>query len=389
MATNDINPTSGPRNRRNFGTPERAAIWQAYQMRCAYTGDPVPFGTLQIDHIVPISINQPDLECLIARGLIPSTFDLNGLENLVPTSSYQNGSKQDRVRGDNALIHFLDVAAAARPKIEKILMQNAASDRSLKGYLLLKTQAEQNDLDIDEVIDIKRQEVDGWTRVTSSPDVDEGAGVTLVNATLASELLGKRLAIGGGDIHSVTVQNDLGDKRICTTCSEFLKAKDDGYWPLTQFDMNCFGMADRTCETLRAITKARYAPASVIRFPRVDCDDLDRWSSQWVISAFMGKSEDASNVLAEHPTIMSLIDAGHCVLTTRSKNAFEVTANGMAVRISEMFRADVDGDGEEEIVVFHLLYATGGTLCAGGVCVAKPNSADGILHSADITGESE
>ena len=288
-------------------------------MRCAYTGDPVPFAALQIDHIIPIAITQPDFDQLIARGLIPSTFELNGLENLLPTSSYQNGSKQDRVRGDSALIHFLDVAATAKPKIDKILMQNAASDRRLKGYLMLKVQAERNDLDVDEVMDIKRQEVDGWTRVTSSPDVDEGTGVTLVNAALASELLEKRLAIGGGGIHSVTVQNDRGDKRICSTCSEFLNAKDDGYWPLTQFDMNSYGMADRTCETLRAITKARYAPGSAIRFPRVDCDDLDRWSSKWLIDVFMGSSEDASNLLAAHPTIISLIDAGYCVLTTRSK----------------------------------------------------------------------
>ena len=104
MTINEIDPTLGRGKRRNFGTSERAAIWQAHQMRCAYTGDPVPvpFAVLQIDHIIPIAITQPDFDQLIARGLIPSTFELNGLENLLPTSSYQNGSKQDRVRGDRA-----------------------------------------------------------------------------------------------------------------------------------------------------------------------------------------------------------------------------------------------------------------------------------------------
>ncbi len=47
--------------------------------------------------------------------------------------------------------------------------------------------------------------------------------------------------------------------------------------------------------------------------------------------------------------------------------------------LSELFRADLDQDGEEEILIFELTYAPQGTLRAGSVRVAKPD-ANGILQ---------
>lgn len=366
-------------DRRNLNSNERAAIWQGHKTRCAYTGEPVPFSGLHIDHVVPVSIDQDAFARLVGAGIIPIGFDLNALENLLPTSSFVNTSKSDRLRTDGALIHFLELAATAKPRIEKILAHDAASDRTLKGYLMLKAQAAQNDIDIDEIIDIKRQEVDGLTRIMSSLDVDEAAGITLVNASFAADLLEKRLAIGGGGIHSIALEHDDGSKRLCSTCAEFLKAKDEGFWARSQFDMNCFGMADRTCETLRFITKSQYAPASVIRFPRVTCENLDQWSSEWVADVLCNGSTDGSNVLSAHPTVASLVSTGVCEIAVLSKGAFEITSAAMGVRISEMFRADVDGDGEEEIVVFCFSFAVGGTLRAGQVSIAKPRSSDNLL----------
>jgi hypothetical protein len=353
-------------------------------MRCVYTGDPLPFSALEIDHIVPLRISSEELARLKANGVIPADFDLNGLDNLLPTSRYTNGRKLDRVRGDNALVHFLDLARSSRPEVEKILRHDSASDRTLKGYLMLKAQAEQNDLDVDEVIDIKRQEVDGYTRLTEAPDVEEAGGAYLLNAALAQELMDKRLAIGGGDIHEVVLQNDQNEKTVCTTCAEFLSAKDNGLWPFSQFDMNCFGMADRACEMLRAITKTHYAPASAIRYPRIGCSNLDRWSAEWAYGLYMGDGAGQPDRLSQFSTVEDAARAGAIKVTTSSKTTFEVQANYAAIRVSELFRGDVDGDGEEEIVVFALFYATEGTLRAGSVQLAKPSREDGLIYPRDI-----
>ena len=47
--------------RRHLSTEERAAIWEAYNKRCPYTGDLIAFSELEIDHIVPITIAPDDL----------------------------------------------------------------------------------------------------------------------------------------------------------------------------------------------------------------------------------------------------------------------------------------------------------------------------------------
>jgi len=56
---------------------------------------------------------------------------------------------------------------------------------------------------------------------------------------------------------------------------------------------------------------------------------------------------------------------------------------GLAVQIRELMRADLDGDTQEEILVFHLTFATAGSLRAGVTRRAKM-MADGLLYPFDI-----
>ena len=231
---------------------------------------------------------------------------------------------------------------------------------------MLKVRAERNDLDVDEVMDIKRQEVDGWTRVTSSADVDEAWGY-LVNAALASNSWksGWRLAVV---LFTVNRSERSGDKRICSTCSEFLNAKDDGYWPLTQFDMNSSGMADRTVKRC-APSPRRDIPGMPFVFPASIATTLTlviKMADRRVYGQFRRCIQFAGSASNDHFAHRRRILRSHDAI----ESTFEVTANGMAVRISEMFRADIDGDGEEEIVVFDLLTLRR-HLRAGSVCVAS------------------
>ncbi len=59
------------------------------------------------------------------------------------------------------------------------------------------------------------------------------------------------------------------------------------------------------------------------------------------------------------------------------------SSGGLAVQISELMRADLDGDTQEEILIFHLTFATEGTLRAGVTRRAKM-MADGLLFPVDL-----
>ncbi|WP_421999125.1 HNH endonuclease [Reyranella sp.] len=367
--------------RRNLSPTERAAIWQAHNRRCAYTGVQVPLSDLEIDHIIPFSVDAKELDELKADGVIPTDFDLDGLGNLLPTTRFQNNRKRANVRTKSHLLHFLGVAEQYRSAVEHYIRASTGEDKVLSAFLRLKAQAEQNDLTVDDIIDIQRQQADGVTRVRLSPQVQGAQDSTLLNAELAAELMKKPFALGGGHITEVVLQTHDGHEVKCRDCNAFLEAVKEKYWPKTQFDINCYSMASQNCDMLRALEHARYAPASLIRYPRVTCKDLDRWSGEWVRSISIDIQDAEAKVLFTLGTsIRDLVERGACEVVSLSDWHFDVRSKyGLAVIVSELFRADLDGDGAEEILVFPLTYAPGGTLRAGVVEVARP-AIDGLIY---------
>lgn len=370
--------------RKALSSELRAAIWEAHKKRCAYTGDLLAFAELEIDHVVPVTIPPAELARLVDEKIIAEDFDLNGPDNLLPTKRFPNGSKGARVRSNSVLVHFLDLAAQKRAAIEKRLSASLEEGKLLTAYLQLKAKAENNSLDVEDIIDIHRQQ-EGMTRLRHIPELDGGADVTLLNAELARELMLKPFALGGGHITEVVVQNDAGEQTACANCIEFIAAREAGLWPLTQFDINCYSMADRNCGMLTAIETASFAPESVLRYPRVTCRNLDRWSSVWVRQNWIDFDDPEDSAIFDRcATIADLVAEGVCVVADQDewRVAIEPTT-GLALSISELFRADLDEDGEEEILVFDLAYAPHGTFRAGSVRIAKPDE-NGILQPVDI-----
>ena len=366
--------------RKKLTTELRAAIWEAHNKRCPYTGDLIAFAELDIDHVVPITIKADELSRLVREQIVSAGFDLNGLDNLLPTTHFQNSQKRAEIRDNGVLLHFLGIAKQHRDAIEKRLSASIEDRKLLTAYLQLKAAADRNSLDVEDLTDIYQQQ-EGLIRLRHSPELDGYEDLTLLNADLARDLLAKPFALGGGVINEIIVQNDADEKTVCTNCTEFLLAQKNERWPLTQFDINCYGMADRNCGMLQALEHAKFAPDSVLRFPRVSCRNLDRWSSAWVRQVWIEFDEPSDSAMFERcKTIADLVAEGACEIVQEDEWHVAIEPrNGLAVAISELFRADLDEDGSEEILVFNLAYAPHGTLRAGSVCIAKPDQ-DGILQ---------
>jgi hypothetical protein len=62
---------------------ERVAVWRAWKKRCAYTGEPIRFADLQIDHLIPEELlNRPhELSDLTRQLGLPSDFTVNSFPN--------------------------------------------------------------------------------------------------------------------------------------------------------------------------------------------------------------------------------------------------------------------------------------------------------------------
>src|SRR3984893_18637597 len=78
-----------------FNFFERRAIWEAHGKRCAYCGDRMPFGQLEIDHILSEALLDSDELCnrVLGEQGLSAEFTLHGYENLQPSCRRCNARK--------------------------------------------------------------------------------------------------------------------------------------------------------------------------------------------------------------------------------------------------------------------------------------------------------
>ncbi|MBK1809515.1 hypothetical protein JHL18_02500 [Clostridium sp. YIM B02505] len=120
----------------------RQAIFDVYGGKCFYTGKPLEFVDMQIDHIIPESIKDDKkiLEELIKRCGLRSDFEINSLYNFVPTNKHENLRKSNQIYSDTTIMNFLELATKLVPKIEEQIIdlkkKSASQDElvSIKDY---------------------------------------------------------------------------------------------------------------------------------------------------------------------------------------------------------------------------------------------------------------
>lgn len=376
------NEEAGTDKRRNLTTAMRRAIWEAHGRKCAYTGELIDWNELEIDHIIPVKGDPKQKQELLDSGVIDSNFDINGFDNLLPIKSWRNNKKSNFIPNQSSIVYFLSIAAQAASKAEKMYNSLISSDRGFNSYLQIKSQAEQNDIGVEDLIGYLRHQADGEVPLRISLEI-EGKNISSANSQYATVLMDKPFALGGGSITDVVLQTDGGEPIVCRTASEFLVAKDAGAWPLTQYDINCYSLAEQTSELLRAVKESSYASISEIRTPHIDFECLEKWSSSWLADMLEENEID----LSKYPDIQSLINSNFVQPDEHTKWSVTFHRDGeFSVRLSELMRADLDNDNNEEILVFSSTFAREGTFQAGKVYKAKVG-VDGLLAPAEHQGK--
>lgn len=105
-----------------FTANQRKAIWEAHNKRCVYCHKPIlDWGSLQIDHIIPESDNQPQkLEKIRKEYALGSDFEINSYENWLPSHSGCNRQKGNWLYQANNAYHYIEIARKYAPKVKKI-----------------------------------------------------------------------------------------------------------------------------------------------------------------------------------------------------------------------------------------------------------------------------
>jgi hypothetical protein len=164
-----------------FSMAQRTAIWLAWDKRCAYTREAIAFRDLEIDHVVPESMLDGDVEFsqLRQRLSLPGDFKINSFHNWVPTLHSANSAKASRPFADSSVLYFLELAAAKLNAVTghyERLRQEQRSERHLTQIARL---VEEGVLTLEEVVD--------FIRLNAPPGPHQSGGPLVITVGVGPE----------------------------------------------------------------------------------------------------------------------------------------------------------------------------------------------------------
>jgi hypothetical protein len=368
-----------------FNAVVREALWIAHSKKCAYTQELIDLGSMQIDHVIPEKVAQShhDLARIKATlGLAPD-FDPFGFENLLPTKAGANRQKNDLVLNPSAAHFFLSIAAAKKPQAERNVERINKRIQTGRAFIILQQLLESGVVQPADVASILAGSPDEVFKLVAALDFADQTQVQSVSKAELDELRRRPIKLGANDhLDGLTLGRESGEEAHVRTCLEYEAALHAGYYARTTFEMKMSVFFEHQCGLLSALSRATLPTRSHFSEPRVGLPDLQLLP----FALFPNIGERAEpEAVTDQSTYQDKVDAG----VLRVKRVGSTLLNieepeGMGQHLVEVIRADFDGDGLEEILVFEYCYATHGTLGFGGIRLLSRKAGQGLLEVSAI-----
>jgi|GEM_PF-784023 len=382
--------------RKPMPTSLRAAIWRAHDKRCVYCTELVKFSDLDVDHIIPHSLleQKEKLERLKEEYGLPRAFEVDSLTNLIPSHRHCNLQKLGKVLPKNRALHFLSIAEAKALKAERIkagikrqmeqdnvtVLVQTALDAGLLSpgqmtVLLASYSKGRNIFEIVESLPFRDERLKGFF---SSSDID---------------LLYERPILprphGLEQLEMIRDAGEKTEKISVVSCREWAEAVEDGFFTCSTYDMKEEAFFRRVYAIVTCLAQARVPNVSYLSDGIANVDILP-------ITILPSLSEEGSEELLklknQGVTMKDLIETGRVRIIERSPLSLRLEFDYMGLVLNEIMRADMDGDGVEDLLIGEYEYATEGTYGAGSALLLTRSGPDKpfmFLSSVQLTPEKE
>ena len=366
-----------------FSAAEREAIWLAYNKKCAYTQELLDVSSFHIDHIIPESFAEDTAAFTRLKtdlGL-PSDFDIFAYGNLLPCRPGANLQKASVVL-DMAHTHFfLGIASSKKGEIEAQLLRIERRRNRGRAIILLQQCLERGELSPDDVSNILQQhseEPEQIFALIQGMQFADSSEVKLVAKAEIETLRNRPIKLGQNDhIDGVTLTNDKNQTRHVRTCREYDEAIREGFFAYSNSDIKLSSWFEHQCGLLKALQAATTPIQSFVSEPQVSIVDLELLP----FSLFPRLGETAKDT-EPNATYQSKVDDGTLIVKRLRQNLLRIEEReGMGQQLIEVARADFNGDGVEDILLFEYCYATHGTLGFGGIRIITRTSAVGKFET--------
>jgi len=168
-------------------------------------------------------------------------------------------------------------------------------------------------------------------------------------------------------INDVEMENKKGERCYICTCEEYDYAKKRGFYFPKSSDANMGICLEYQCGLLKAIKEASPPTTSFIDKPRIGLDPR-----LIPISLFPFYSHDNKSTYDDKlsENLIKITGAGFNFIRIENQK------DGIGQHLTEVARADFNGDGIEDILLFKYCWAIGGTLRFGNIQVLTRKSND-------------
>jgi hypothetical protein len=200
--------------------------------------------------------------------------------------------------------------------------------------------------------------------LTAGIELFDGVSLDRLRRSNVEALLDMPVKLGTDLPEGLMLSHEVGSTVHVRTVREYQRAAEDGYFGMTTFDMKMESFFVTTSGVLTALAACRPSSSSFIRTPQVGLCDIDLLPSSLLIR-FGEEFEEDTALLEAHRTIGDLIDVEAARVARVTSSSVSIDFAGMRTSLREILRADLDGDGCEDVLVSRYLNAIGGSLGIG------------------------
>lgn len=352
---------------------ERRALLEAHNHRCFYHGGPLLFNDMEVDHLIPISVEADSKrKNSILRQLgQPQDFDFNSFLNLVPSCRQCNQRKRNRELEPGFIAISLAKTKELLPRINGLIVKYTSQAQTEQFRLTALTALESCEWDLEEFLDVVKYNKlkSGKIALISPIDIFCGQTIFEIDRNSIENLFNEEIAFNGEPGEKLRLVNDANQEVFVNTLNQFRDAFKSGYYPLTNAEIK---IADyffvSKIHLFQIIKSAKVPNSSYIQ--DIGLTDL-RFMPATILSTAADITDDPAfsedldrlNGL----TIKELAEEGRANIRDAGKGLLRVEFDHWGTVFIEQFRADINDDGVEDLVYYWLGYPVDGTMRVSGI----------------------
>jgi 5-methylcytosine-specific restriction endonuclease McrA len=349
-----------------FPIEQRRAVWEAWGKRCFYCHEPLKWDDLQLDHVIPKSFtDRAEQKRLYKEADLPPDFDVEAIDNIVPCCSSCNRRKSALLFPAGQLAIFL---AQTRQRVSAVAVLCDRFKREAETGLLQARIEVGIGLGVLDRADVGAMfsrvgDRSASVRLVSDAQFANGALVGNISPDDVDALrdLPVRLGADLPEGLRLTSRDSADVHRYVRTTREYSEAIAAGFIATTTFGMKMEAFFKSMRGILDAIAAARPPEYSFITAPYAGVADTALVPSG--LLPYLGDDPESRRERDEEfPTLFDLISAEVVRVSDVGTTRLSIIDGGSKTVFTELLRADLDGDGIEDLLVSVNVRAIGGTL---------------------------